>query len=368
MKIGIDASRLSLTEMTGVEWYTYHLIEEMKKQMPPAVEVILYTSTALPDEITKNLPENWSEKILHWPLKRLWTHTRFAYEMLVHRPDVLFVPGHIVPVIHPKKTVTTIHDIAAARVRNALSGFQSWYTLFAAKRAVNKLPQVIVPSAFTKQELCTYFKVSGKNITVIEHGIDTFWQKPVLTAQIEIIKKQYHIAGDYFVVLGRIEEKKNILQILKAYTTFRQKNGNTEVQLVFIGKDGFGASHIHARIKSHPYAEDILVLGWIPTTDMKVILAGAQGLLFASLYEGFGLPVLEALAVQTPAIVSKGLSFDTFRLEGIVRVDPTVSSEIATAMQLLSEHKITVPNTSQIFTQFSWQQAAKKTIHVLLSV
>jgi len=152
MKIGIDASRANDEKKTGVGWYAYHVIQQMKKQTPRDVEVILYTNKPLRGDLA-DLPENWKENILRWPPKRLWTQIRLSLEMLVHRVDVLFVPAHVVPIIRPKKTVMTVHDIAALKFPDSYNWFERWYSVWSARVALKKLWRVITPSEFTKREL-----------------------------------------------------------------------------------------------------------------------------------------------------------------------------------------------------------------------
>jgi len=96
MIIGIDASRANKIQKTGVEWYAYFVVEHLKKILPSEAQVVLYSDVPLQGRLGV-LPPNWSSKVLHWPPKRLWTQVRLSYEMLVHTPDVLFIPAHVFP-------------------------------------------------------------------------------------------------------------------------------------------------------------------------------------------------------------------------------------------------------------------------------
>ena len=120
--IGIDASRANRIEKTGIEWYAYHLLNAMKQitrgtlvaTRVPLVEFLLYTDTALTDDLA-SLPAHWHEKLLGWPPKKFWTQGRLSLEMLFSPPDLLFIPSHVIPVLHPKRVVLTCHDIGFER-------------------------------------------------------------------------------------------------------------------------------------------------------------------------------------------------------------------------------------------------------------
>ena len=132
MLIGIDASRANHQERTGVEEYAFQLIQHLKEITPDTVQVVLYTDKKLLGKLGE-LPKNWEEKILNWPF-RFWTQIRLSWEMLVKPPEVLFIPAHVFPIIHPKKTVMTVHDIAALKFPESYNWFERWYSVRARSR------------------------------------------------------------------------------------------------------------------------------------------------------------------------------------------------------------------------------------------
>ena len=203
MLIGIDASRANEDEKTGVGWYAWHLIEELKRMEHGTLNTeqparfVLYTLEPLKGELA-NLPENWTQKVLKWPLKRFWTQIRLSWEMSVNPPDVLFIPAHVFPIIHPKKTVMTVHDTAALRFPKSYNWFERWYTLWSARYAVRKLWKVIVPSHFVKKELLEYigdkrYEIGDREkITVIPHGYDERYERYEMgDKRLEEILKKY---------------------------------------------------------------------------------------------------------------------------------------------------------------------------------
>src|SRR3989344_6387680 len=113
MILGIDASQANRKVRSGTEWYAFYLIGEFKKLLGGRgdVTVRLYVRGALQSDLANNLPENFQVRILRWPFRFLWGQKRLSLEMLLHPPDVLFCPAHTIPLIHPKRTYTTLHDV-----------------------------------------------------------------------------------------------------------------------------------------------------------------------------------------------------------------------------------------------------------------
>src|SRR3989338_4086522 len=196
MILGIDASRANHDQKTGVEWYAFFLIEEMKKLTGayPNLRVVLYADQPLRGSLAR-MPQHWTQKVLSWPPRRLWTQFRLSWEMLLHPPDVLFIPAHVFPIIHPKKTVMTVHDTAAARFPESYNWFEGWYSTWSAKYAVKNLWKVVVPSQFVKEEICQMSNVKClmSNVVVIHHGYDKRYRKIENELEIDRMLQKYDI-------------------------------------------------------------------------------------------------------------------------------------------------------------------------------
>lgn len=370
MIIGIDASRANHLQKTGVEWYAYFVIQELKKILPAEVEVVLYSDTSLQGDLA-DLPQNWSSKVLSWPPKRLWTQLRMSFEMLFHAPDILFIPAHVFPIIHPKKTVMTVHDIAGIKFPESYNWFERWYSTWTAKYAVNKLWKVIVPSQFTKDELLIHFpQAKEKNIAVIHNGYDEKFLVPVPNEQKQEVLKKYNIQKPYLLTIGRLEEKKNTWRIIKAFEKIKKNSNYTDVQLVLVGQPGFGYEKVEQILSHSPEKGHIIHPGWVSKEDLPALMQGAEVFVFPSLYEGFGIPVLEAFASGTPVVVSQGSCLGEVGQEGTVVVDP--QSEISIAQGILSfltspDFKTTKIMAGKVRLQdFSWQKCAQGIAKVLL--
>ncbi len=367
MIIGIDVSRANRGQKTGVEWYAYNLVQHLKQVIPENIRVILYSDQPLRGPLA-SLPINWKTKVLRWPPKRLWTQFRLSWEMLFHSPDVLLVPAHVYPLIHPKKTIMTVHDVAAAHFPQTYNRFERWYSLWAGKTAVKNLWRVIVPSRFTKEELLRLFgdENSGR-VKVIYHGYDLQYKRIENQDEIKPIFKRIGIDKTYILTIGRLEQKKNTERLIKAFDLVRQKK---DLQLLLVGKPGYGHQAVSQAIADSHYADDIVRAGWVEEENLPALISGAAAFVFPSLYEGFGLPLLEAMACGTPLVISKTASLREVAGNCALRANAQSESDMAEKLlRVLDDGKLS--NTMiacglDRVKQFSWRKCAQKTWQLIV--
>ena len=376
MLIGIDASRANRAQKTGVEWYAWHVIQNLKTYLntaPDDIRVILYSENVLQGELA-DLPNNWEAKVLHWPPKKMWTQIRLSFEMIINPPDILFVPAHVFPLIHPKKTVMTVHDVAALKFPRSYSRFQAWYTIWSAKKAVKKLWKIITPSVFTKNEILEACAVGDKKtidkIKVISHGYDKKYQKIYHSEKTKEVLKKYNINNNFLLAVGRLEEKKNTKRIIQAFNHLLNNLKSKDYQLVLVGDPGFGFEEVKKTIADSLYKDKIIRTGWLPADDIVYILNAAKVLVFTSLYEGFGLPALEAMACGVPVVASKNSSVKEVAEDACVYVDAKDVWGITKGItELLENDQLkneNIKNGLERVKNFSWEKCAAEVGGLLL--
>ena len=365
MKIGIDASRAFIKKRTGIEEYSYQVIQHLRDELRDQ-EVVLYVRKKLtvnkwrlkictPD-VDFPLPLNWRVRGLWAP--RLWTQVRLSLEMLFHRPDKLFVPAHTVPWIHPRETIVTIHGLEYEFVPRAYSWVERFYMRFSIRSAVRFTSQVIVVSKNTKKDVMQLYAVPEEKIAVVYEGIDRSLESGDLSKENE----QDIPIAPYFLFVGRIEERKNVRKIVEAFEFFKTKTHSTH-QLVLVGKPGYGYKQIKKQILSSRYKDDIIERGYVDQDEKWRLLRQAQVFVFPSLYEGFGLPVLEAQLVGTPVITSNSSSLPEIAGEGALFVDPLATRKLARAMATLvsdeAKRADIIDKATRNVGRFSWAQCAR---------
>ncbi len=376
MIIGIDASLACRKEPTGVEAYTFHIITHLSRVIPRDIEVRLYSDRDFPENFKKNIPTHWKLLVLSWPPRFLWTQIRLSLELLLHRPDIFFTPGHVEPMIHPACSVMMVHDVAAWRFPKAYSWFNRVYTLGCTLRAYKKNPVMIVPSIFTQSELEAFARERGVSrkaeIVVIPHGFtpsfSTFLSDDVGTLSRFSLKPD----TPYIICIGRVEYKKNIDTIIRSFEKLKSSSTEFEkLRLVLAGKPGYGYEVIQKVLAESIYSADIIETGWISEIERQSLLKYARALVFVSRYEGFGLPILEALSSGVPVITSKGLGLEEVGGVSSFYVSPENVEDITRAIHdVLSlsdiERAERIRRSTLHLTQFSWIDSAEQTYEALM--
>lgn len=373
MKIGIDASRYCYGQATGVEWYSWHIInailKEISEEGSAKDEVILYSREIIENnEFLKELKKiNIKNKIL--PSKWLWTLCSLSKEIKKNPPDVLFVPSHTLPLSLPKRSIITIHDVAFKYLRKSYSFLQYHYLNWSTKYAVKNADKIIVPSEATQKDLITFFNCPKEKIEIIPHGFeapqpiheDVFENSPVFK-YFKITK-----ATKYILFVGRLESKKNLSRLVEAFSEFSKKYD--EYKLILAGKRGIGFNEILKTVDRFEMMHKIIMPGYITEHEKSVLYKYCQFFVFPSLYEGFGLPILEAFYYEKPVLCSNTSSLSEVGSDCVVYIDPYDISSISKGLATLAECgdyiKELKRKGKERLKKFSWQDSAKKTLKLL---
>ncbi|OGI25375.1 MAG: hypothetical protein A3J76_01960 [Candidatus Moranbacteria bacterium RBG_13_45_13] len=354
--IGIDASRAFQKNKTGIEEYSYQVIKHLRDKLDNR-QVILYCNPAINARPDFELPKNWKIKFLRAPI--FWTQARLSLEMIFHPVDILFVPAHTVPIIHPRNTVVTIHGLEYEFCPKAYSFWQRIYMRFVIKNSCRWAEKIIAVSENTKRDLMKLYKVPEEKIEVVYEGYN------VGNFQFSIFNFQKifndSIFKPYFLFVGRLEERKNICGIVEAFEILKEKY-KLPHKLVLAGKFGYGEDNIKYKIENSRYKEDIILPGYISDEEKWELMKKADVFIFATFYEGFGLPILEAQSVGTPVVSSNISSMPEVSGDGAVLVNPKDTNEIAEAIyRLISDESYKndiIEKGLENVKRFSWEKCA----------
>lgn len=367
MHIGIDGSRLSATA-TGTERYTFELLRHLAR-LDPSRRYTVY-SNGLPPTLPP-LGQNFALRSIPYP--RLWTHIRLSLEMQRFPPDILFIPAHVLPLLHPKRSIVTLHDIGyhyfpkahplARRLDLHLS------TLWSAKAAW----KLITVSHATKRDLIARYGIAEEKLTVIHHGVTPCFQPVEDPKVIKEVQMRYGLREGqvnqslpYFLYVGTIQPRKNLERLLEAFAQVAVKR---EVQLVLGGKKGWLTKAIERKATELGIAEKVQFIGYVAEADLPALLSGALAFVFPSLYEGFGMPVLEAMACGVPVLTSTTSSLPEVAGNAALLVDPLSLRAITDGLERLFEDAVLRAKLQRLGFQqaksFTWEGCAKATLDVL---
>ncbi|MCA9364619.1 MAG: glycosyltransferase family 4 protein [Candidatus Moranbacteria bacterium] len=370
MKIGIDASRAFIQDRTGIEEYAYQVIKNMEGVLADD-DVRLYIRGQQQEVIKKiNFPERWEVRTLK--ARRLWTLGRLSIEMGIHSIDALFIPSHVVPPIRPKNTTVTIHGLEYEKCPEAYRPWERFYMRQAITHACKWAKKIIAVSQNTKKDLIKIYKVPEEKITVIYEGYETKWalnEKETLSIKRNLFRK-FAIDTDkpYYFFVGRIEKRKNIETIVKAFNICKKLYRIPHV-LVLAGAPGHGFQEIQKVITDSPFKSEIVQVGFVSAKEKEALFKEADVFVFPTIYEGFGLPILEAQSVGVPVITSNRSSMPEVAGKGALLVNPQDEKTIARTMHMLVAEQETrkkmVHKGRKNIERFSWKKCAKEIADVV---
>ena len=330
MLIGIDASRAITARRTGTEAYAYFLLRHL---LPLAVRrghhVRLYFHRPPPPDLFADNPAV-EQRILRFP--RLWTHLRLGWELRRHRPDVFFTPAHLIPYGYKGASVATVHDVGYRHFPEAHPSLQLRYLEWSTRHNATISRHVITDSAATKADLNAFYAIPPAKMTVVYPGVDPLLGRVRDEGKLTAVCQKYAITRPYFLFLSTIQPRKNVARLVQAYA-----QSGVSAQLVLAGNAGWLAEPIMAEIETLRAAgHEIITPGFVADEDKAALLSGATALLYPSLYEGFGFPLLEAQACGTAVLTATTSSLPEVAGDSALLVDPLDVDGMAAAISRLA--------------------------------
>lgn len=347
MRIGIDASRAFLKCRTGIEEYSYQTIKHLRSVISETDTVILYVRKEIGikngkihitiPHIDFDLPNNWRVKALFAP--RFWTQIRLSLEMFLFPPDVLFIPAHTVPFIHPKRTIVTIHGLEYEFCKESYALLERLYMRLSIRFSCSVACSVICVSENTKKDVMHFYDVEESKIHIIYEG----YEEKYSTSSIEESGLDMKCAirnTPYILFIGRLEERKNVVRIIEAFEILKETY-RIPHELILVGKPGYGYEKIQKKKEESKERSLIRELGYVSEEEKWMLLKGAGIFLFPSLYEGFGIPILEAQSVSVPIVTSSISSLPEVGGKGAFYVNPYETMSIVRGIHtLLSNEEV----------------------------
>lgn len=355
MRIAIDASRCTVRRVTGTEHYAIRLIHALIT-LNTLHEFTLYFRDVPAPDLFPAVPRVQQRVI---PMARAWTHTRFAAALWQDRPDVTFVPAHTLPFVFPGRAVVTVHDLGFRYFPQAHPLRQRAYLDLTTRTSAARASVVLADSQATAADLVRFYGTPAAKIHTVYPGVGA----PVM-GDGQAIRHKYGLPTRYFLFIGTLQPRKNIARLVAAYQQWRAAHPDDPAALVLAGGKGW--------LYDPAWAEGVPgvhLTGYIDETDKGALYGGALGLVFPSLYEGFGFPVIEAMFSGTPVIASTTSSLPELVGEAGLLVDPQSVEAIAAAMGRLTdepglrEHLITQGRTRSRL--FSWDEAGRRALAAL---
>jgi len=372
MKIAIDARPINHNFRQGIFNYTERLIYGLARIDKENDFLLLFTSLRKKyHQMPGPIQENFFKKVLPVPDRGFFLRKFFLYQVVLpyflkkNNCAVYHAPaGYTLPNINGKiKKILTIHDLRSLKITDKTFP----QDISSLKKAANDADVCITISECTKKDIVENLRVAPEKIKVIYEGADEIF-KPIEHSVIDDIKQKYQINKNYFFSLGQVP-RKNIERLIKAFSIFKYKS---EFLLVIGGAGNNGPWMIKYRdlAKKLNIDESVKFIGYIPYEDLPLLYNGSECFVFPSLYEGFGIPLLEAMSCGRPVITSNVSSLPEIGKDAVLYVDPYNENDIASKMEKLVEDRelrgALIKKGISRAQEFSWMKMAQETLKIYM--
>lgn len=369
MNIGFDASDLCTNRADGTTRYTWELAKRLP-QLAPQHQWEFFAPCDHPPAETAGplLLKGGQVKWIRSPWPKYWTQTRLPFDLFKSKPDVLFMPIQQIPYFRPKmKTVAVVHDLAFHKYPEQFM-YKDWLLLHTFTAHVARVADAIIcVSKSTANDVAHYYGRT-KNIYVVHHGVDhERFHIPTEEEKREAWKKLSAaypaLRQPYILFVGQIQPRKNLVRLVEAFERL------APTQLVIAGSHGWLNKPIYERIKKSVRLDDTVLTGRVPDDLLPALYWHAEVFVLPSLYEGFGMPILEAMAAGTPVVTSDVSSMPEIVGDAAILVDPHSVDSITQGIEQARGRREELGRKGiEQAKKFDWDQCTKQTLDIISQV
>ena len=364
MRIAVNTRLLLKGKLEGIGWFTCQTLERIVRDHPEHEFFFLFDRDYDPSFIygPNVTPIVVHPQARHPVLFYLWFEWSVPYVLKKYKIDLFLSPDGYASLSTKVPTCLVVHDLAFEHypehyVTSHRLYWRHYSPLFA--RAAKRIATV---SSFSKEDISKRYGVAPDNIDVVYNGAHPEY-RPLSFEEKVAVKAEYTDGCEYFVFAGAIHPRKNILNLLKAFVAFK-KHQRTNMKLVIVGRPAWKYDEVDAMKNEMPFKDDVKWVGYMNIDKLSKVMGAAYALVYASLFEGFGIPILEAYQCGVPAVVSNTSSMPEVAGDAALLVDPTDPGDIAEKMHLIYKDEALrarlIANTAKQVEKFTWELTAKR--------
>jgi glycosyltransferase involved in cell wall biosynthesis len=359
MRVAIDARKL---RDFGIGTYIRNLLRELARTDRETDYVLFCRSEDL--EMAGTLGPNFRPVVESSGHYSLAEQVRLPLAVRRERPDVYHAPHYVLPPLIKTPSVVTIHDCIHLLFPEYLpSRFASVYARTMMGIAARRSYRVLTVSEASKRDVLRFFDISSHKVEVVPNAIEEhFWQEPP-EAELARVRAEYRLDGRFILFVGNLKPHKNVSRLVEAFARLRER-GVDDVSLVVVGDDVSALPATQEAIRVHGLAGHVRSLGYVPDPTLAILYRLAAVFAFPSLYEGFGLPVAEAMACGTPVVASNVSSIPEVAADAALLVDPMDVDAIADGLaRVLTDEdfagalRLRGPARAR---RFSWERSVRR--------
>ena len=377
MRIGIDCRTIlspELGEKAGVGHYTFYLVKNLlgidKKN-----EYVLFFDHRFPN--TKEFKQK-NVKIVHFPFSQYKKYMPYGYAHLIvsavisrENLDIFHAPANTIPLSLDIPSVLTVHDLAIYKHPSWFPPKQNFSTKYLVPRSVKKAKKIISVSNSTKKDLKSVFKAKEKDIKVIYEGFEK--EKKISQNKINKVKRKFRTGDNFVFYIGTVEPRKNLDLLVRAFDNLvcSDHKKYKDYKLIIAGQKGWKFDKFFSAVKKVKCGR-VHYINYVTHEEKVALLSSATCFAFPSLFEGFGLPVLEAMSLGTPVITSDVSSLPEVAGKAAVLVNPkqvkSIEKALSQVLRLKTKRTSLIKKGKKQAKIFSWKKCARETLKVYQQV
>jgi len=355
MLIGIDGNEANVKNRVGSNIYSYQLLQSLSKQK---ANVVVYLKEKPLEDLPKT-NKHWQYRMIG--PKKFWTQFGLPFDLYRHhpQPEVFFTPGHYSPRWSPCPTVMSLMDLSYLYFPEMFRK-KDWYQLKNwTARSVRKAEKIFTISQSSQNAIIKEYRVAPEKVVVTYPGL------AMTKKSKKIDLKKYGVEGDFILYVGTLQPRKNLEKLIEALAQLEDQ----DLKLVIVGKKGWLYEEIFTKVKQMKLGKRVIFTGFVPNEDLAAFYEKAQCFVLVSLYEGFGLPVLEAMGYGCPVVASNVSSLPEVVGEAGILVDPKKPEAIAQGVEkAIQNREALIKKGKEQAKKFSWEKCAQETLKVLEEV
>lgn len=361
LTIGIDGYEANVNQRVGVGVFAYEIIKALYDIKQEYNYQIYLPTPPLPD-----LPPakpNWKYVVgKSWPL---WTVWQLPFLIKQYKPQVFFSPTHYAPWFTAVPHATAVMDLSYLHYPELFRMRDLLKLKYLGKYSILKADAIFTISHFSKDEIAKYYKYPQRKVTITYPGLtQRLYSKTNTVATLN----KHRIENKYFLFVGTIQPRKNIIRLIEAYELM-----DTTAKLIIVGKRGWLHEPIFRKMENSRKNKQINFIEFIDDNELSVLYANAICLVLPSLYEGFGMPVIEAMAMECPVVVSQTSSLPEVAGKCGIFVDPFDTEDIARGMSdaiklTHGERQSLADCGKKQIRKYSWSRSAETILKTLVSL
>ncbi len=363
MIIAVNTRLLLKGKLEGIGWFANETLSRITTNHPEHQFVFIFdrpfaVEFIFSDNIT---PIVLSPPTRHPVLWLIWFEFQIPRILKKYKADLFFSPDGYLSLRTPVKQLAAIHDINFVHRPQDLPWLKAKYYNYFFPRFCQKAKRIVTVSEFSKEDIHRTYQIENDKIDVVYNGINTMYT-PTTEGERKFTKAKYSEGKDYFLFIGSLHPRKNITGLLRAFDAFKALV-QSEVRLLIVGGSMFKTGEIKLTYEAMRFKSDVVFTGRLGNEELHQILGASLALTFVPFFEGFGIPVIEAMSVGIPVICSNTTSLPEVGGDAVLFVDPFDIQQIADAMVKLYQDKDLRDSLIEMgFKQkekFSWDKTAE---------